>query len=245
MKITKKNPYPAFSMNIMDYEVNQDNKKSKRMSTVNSDHSALNDHAQLKALDFDRTIHKRTCTIKRSSTGNFTYCEEDETNNGFYVNELYMDLENFVPDYNDSDYKVAKEFPDSIAPMGIQAVNPMKKGKILGYFFWGEYIYDLKELQRRLDLPQPHCIIELDTKTKCWADYRWETPCLMRLINHSCWDLNCELVYLDPKTIGVRVKKNIKPGEWLHYDYNIVHYIPECKRKRYPCLCRPDCPNSI
>jgi hypothetical protein len=53
-----------------------------------------------------------------------------------------MDLENFVPDYNDSDYKVAKEFPDSIAPMGLQAVNPMKKGKIVGYFF-GENIFTI------------------------------------------------------------------------------------------------------
>ena len=142
LKISKTNPYPAFSMNIMDYEVNQDNKRSKKMRILNSDHGAFEDKAKLKALDFDRTIHKRTCTIKRSSTGNFTYCEEDEMNNGFYVNELYMDLENFVPDYNDSDYKVAKEFPDSIAPMGLQAVNPMKKGKIVGYLF-GENIFTI------------------------------------------------------------------------------------------------------
>ena len=129
MKITKKNPYPAFSMNIMDYEVNQDNKKSKRMRTLNSDHSTLEDHAKLKPLDFDRTIHKRTCTIKWSATGNFSYCEEDETDNEFYVNRLYMDLEFFLPDYNDSDYKIAKEFQDSIAPWGLQAANLMKKVK--------------------------------------------------------------------------------------------------------------------
>jgi len=85
LKISKTNPYPAFSMNIMDYEVNQDNKRSKKMRILNSDHGAFEDQAKLKALDFDRTIHKRTCTIKRSSTGNFTYCEEDDYYYYYYL----------------------------------------------------------------------------------------------------------------------------------------------------------------
>jgi hypothetical protein len=151
MKSIKKNPYPNISLNIFDLhkdEVKQQSKKIRStyhaqeleidntLTSLNqkkpSTTTAGEDEVE-NSLNFDRTIHKRTCTIKRSSRGNFTYAEEDEIEGNFDVVDLYRDSEHLEADYNDSFYSPEVEFPDTIAPWGLQALQPMKKGKILLY----------------------------------------------------------------------------------------------------------------
>ena len=120
---------------------------------------------------------------------------------------------------------------------------------MIGIFgYGGDKLDDINEVQRRLQLPPPHCIIELDTSPPTWTDFRNWINIEMKYINHSCSNNNCELVYLNSKLVGVISKRNIKSNEFLHFDYNLHFIVTRKKGKlnnnnRSKCLCSKDCPN--
>jgi len=108
-KSPSKNPYPGFSMNIFDVHRDDVKKKSKknRIENVVANDIILPPTTTSGSIEldtitnFDRKIHKRTCTIKRSSKGNFSYKEEDELDlEEFDIIDLYRELEDFQSDYN-------------------------------------------------------------------------------------------------------------------------------------------------
>ena len=162
-------------------------------------------------------------------------------------------MELFEADLTYHDYEIAIEFPElSEGQYGLKACKDINKGQLIGIFgYSGDKLYDINEVQKRLELPPPHCMIELDTIPPSWLDFRDWINTEMKYINHSCIDNNCELVYLNSKIVGVVSKRKIKTDEFFHYDYNF-HYIGsqqnECSKFSYhrtKCLCSKKCPNYI
>jgi len=161
-------------------------------------------------------------------------------------------MEFFQTDLTHHDYEIAIEYPQLMeGQYGLKACRDIKKGKLIGIFgYSGDKISDINEVQRRLELPPPHCIIALDTTPPTWLDFRNWINIEMKYINHSCIDNNCELVYLNSKVVGVITKRKIKSNEFFHYDYNL-HYVGSKQQNSFQgslklkCLCHKKCPNSL
>jgi len=161
-------------------------------------------------------------------------------------------MEFFPTDLTHHDYEIAIEYPHLLeGQYGLKACIDIKKGKLIGIFgYAGDKLSDINEVQRRLELPPPHCIIALDTVPPTWLDFRNWINIEMKYINHSCIDNNCELVFLNSKIVGVISKRKIKCNEFFHYDYNL-HYIGSHQQNsiqgtsQSKCLCYKECQNYI
>ena len=178
--------------------------------------------------------------------------QSNKTNKNSEDYESDDSMEFFETDVTHHEYVIDIEFPDlTDGQYGLKACKNIRKGKLIGIFgYGGDKLNDINEVQRRLELPAPHCIIELDTIPPTWKDFRNWINIEMKYINHSCIDNNCELVYLNSKLVGVISKRNIKTNEFFHYDYNL-HFIVSRSNEilnsinRTKCLCQKECPNYI
>jgi SET domain-containing protein len=117
---------------------------------------------------------------------------------------------------------------------GVFALRKIRKGeRIIEYT--GERVTH-READRRYPVDDaPHTMLFIVDKnividaTRTGSSARW--------INHSCRP-NCESIN-DDKRIYIEARRDIRPGEELTYDYNLIldeRHTPALKREN-PCLC--------
>jgi SET domain-containing protein len=119
---------------------------------------------------------------------------------------------------------------------GVFALRPIGKGaRVIEYT--GERISH-REVDRRYDSARgwsPHTMLfTVDRKTVIDATRRGNSA---RWINHSC-SPNCEAVD-DEGRIYIEAIRDIRPGEELTYDYNLLleeRHTPAAKSE-HPCHC--------
>jgi SET domain-containing protein len=124
----------------------------------------------------------------------------------------------------------------AIQGRGVFALQPIRKGtRLIEYI--GERISQ-READRRHTSEHgwsPHTMLfAVDEKTVIDAT-RWGNSA--RWINHSC-SPNCEAVD-DKGRIYIEAIRNIRPGEELTYDYNLVLDEPHtpAAKSAHPCYC--------
>jgi SET domain-containing protein len=124
----------------------------------------------------------------------------------------------------------------AIQGRGVFALQPIRKGtRLIEYV--GERISQ-READRRhtsKDGWSPHTMLfAVDEKTVIDATRRGNSA---RWINHSC-SPNCEAVD-DEERIYIEAIRDIRPGEELTYDYNLVLDEPHtpAAKSAHPCSC--------
>jgi uncharacterized protein len=117
---------------------------------------------------------------------------------------------------------------------GVFALRKIRKGeRIIEYR--GERVTHREADRRYPEDDSPHTMLFIvDNKTVIDAT---RTGNSARWINHSCRP-NCESID-DDKRIYIEARRDIRKGEELSYDYNLVldeRHTPAVKREN-PCLC--------
>ena len=125
---------------------------------------------------------------------------------------------------------------------GLRALRDLKKGIILG-IMRGNKIKRKTLLEALLKTGIHTYIVQIDKNT-------WINPlnvnCNIRLVNHSCNDANCELVWITPKIVGLRLKRNVKRGEFFSFNYHLQYIVKVLKSQYiFKCKCTPHCNNNI
>lgn len=111
-----------------------------------------------------------------------------------------------------------------LSGFGIFATEPIKKGTFI-IEYWGPILTDAQVLKKA-----GKYLFEVGKNKTIDGSSRKNTA---RYINHACKP-NCE-VDIRRGRVYVFAKKNIKPGEELHYDYG-KEYVNEYI-KPYGCRC--------
>ena len=81
-------------------------------------------------------------------------------------------------------------------------------------------------------------------------DRRWinaiQLNCNVRFVNHACSNNNCELVWLNDKIVGLRLTKNVPPGTFFNFNYQLEYVFKKVVlERRKKCYCCDGCPNYI
>ena len=118
---------------------------------------------------------------------------------------------------------------------GVFALETINKNKrIIDYA--GELISN-KQSESREDKYLSKGCIWVFRVNRAWSRDAAVGGNIARFINHSC-SPNCTFEVVD-KTIWIRARRAIRPGEELTYDYCTIG------KPTIPCRCRPGCPNKI
>jgi len=122
---------------------------------------------------------------------------------------------------------------------GVFVTTELKKGLILGEYC-GTLIQQKGKIKAILDNGPPFYIVKVNKKT--WIDGEF-TGNILSLINHSCIDENCIMYKVSPNRVAIKLLRDMKPFEFLHYNYNLEF------KKDIPltlkCLCHENCTNYI
>ena len=119
---------------------------------------------------------------------------------------------------------------------GVFAVEPIRRNKrIIDYA--GELIRNGPGCEAREERYLRDGCIWVFRINRAWSRDAAVGGNIARFINHSCTP-NCRFEVVD-KTIWIRARRDIKPGEELTYDYAIIGPLT------MPCRCRPGCTNRL
>jgi uncharacterized protein len=110
-----------------------------------------------------------------------------------------------------------------------------KNARVIDYA--GELIRNGRECEAREERYAAKGCIWVFRLNRAWSRDAAVGGNIARFINHSCAP-NCRFEVVD-KTIWIKARRPIRPGEEITYDYSIIG------QRTIPCRCRPDCPNML
>ena len=124
----------------------------------------------------------------------------------------------------------------SVHGFGVFAADPIaKRTRIIDYA--GELIRNDEDCEAREERDLKRGCIWVFRVNRAWSRDANVGGNIARFINHSCTP-NCYFEVTD-KTIWIRAKRNIRPGEEITYDYSTIG------KRTIPCRCRPGCANKL
>jgi hypothetical protein len=155
----------------------------------------------------------------------------------FSLGDLSFDwLMHLVPEY---------EFNNQIK--GLKSMIFIPQNTVLEYY-GGKYITKKSDVKKIFNSTNGPCYI-VQCNKRLWIDGNpiYPESNVLSFINHSCIDTNCSLERLTKSKIIIRVIKNIPPGEFLHYNYNLsfINQLSKTKISYIKCLCHTECNTKL